>query len=496
MRLVACLLVLLAAGAARAEHVVTVLYFDNDTGNAAYDVLGKGLADMMVTDLSAVPGLEVVEREKLEALLAELKLQRTRYFDPKTAQRIGKGIGAEYAVSGSFASVEPSIRIDVRVIRIATGEVVKAAKVVGKKEQFFELQSQLVAALVDGLGAKMAGKAQGGVDDLGTALAYGKGLDLRDRGDLQSASREMQKVMEKAPKFALARSRYMQIMKELYAAKGKRVEVLSQAEAELLASLDRRIAADAKRLKEDGSYRLNWRMSVPALALRADVMLRRVAEHLDRPAAELKPHVDAYLAAQEKVLAHQLALMGDGPYAFGYGLCHDTDWRHACLTNEDLERATDLGLADPTRNDHVVEGHQILQDVHGLLMFGDKPFYSAVKLPRRVCLYKLDASYPKRALDLLDRGIKLLGKYHDEYDAKWVEDEHLSQYLQRAMHFVVLNRPEDAISSLQTALTRFPKAKRFTEVEAVLQSILAGENKWPNGQPLIPRCVDPGRAAP
>ena len=87
---------------AAAPASVMVLYFDNDTGHAEYDSLAKGLADMMITDLSSVPSLRVVEREKLEALLAELKLQRKKYFDPKTAQHIGRGTGASYAITGSF----------------------------------------------------------------------------------------------------------------------------------------------------------------------------------------------------------------------------------------------------------------------------------------------------------------------------------------------------------------------------------------------------------
>ena len=202
-----------SAGAARS---VAVLYFDNDTGDSTFDYLGKGLADMMVTDLAAVPDIQVVEREKLEALLQELKLQRTRYFDPKTAQKIGRGVGAEFAVAGAFLSVAPDIRIDVRVIRIGTGEIVAARKVVGQKDKFFELQQKLAAELIDGLGAAAekaklsAAQEATRVDDLGTAGEYGRGLDMRDRGDLKSASEQMQKVVEKAPRFALAKTRQME----------------------------------------------------------------------------------------------------------------------------------------------------------------------------------------------------------------------------------------------------------------------------------------------
>ena len=80
------------AEAYTASTVVTVLYFDNNTNDPAYDVFGKGLADMMITDLSRVDDLAVVERAKLQALIDEMSLQQSDYFDPATAQKLGQGL--------------------------------------------------------------------------------------------------------------------------------------------------------------------------------------------------------------------------------------------------------------------------------------------------------------------------------------------------------------------------------------------------------------------
>src|SRR5687767_1329816 len=85
------------AESADSKRIVAVLYFDNNTGDASLDVLQKGFADMMVTDLSSVDALQLVEREKLQAIIEEQKLQRSRYFDPKTAVKLGKLVGAQYA---------------------------------------------------------------------------------------------------------------------------------------------------------------------------------------------------------------------------------------------------------------------------------------------------------------------------------------------------------------------------------------------------------------
>jgi TolB-like protein len=489
-----------SASAGRAAPAVMILYFDNDTGDPAFDPLGKGLADMMVTDLAALPGVQIVEREKLEALLGELHLQRTKYFDPTTAQKIGNGIGAEFAVTGSLVSAAPDLRIDVRVIRIRTGEVVKADKVVGKKDAFFALEQQLVDRLASGLtsaldaagGRKPASmKLEGGVDNVATAIEYGKALDLRDHGDLAAAAQHMESAMKVAPGWKLARSRYLEIMKALYAAKDTRSDALAKADAALLAALDARIARNAEKLKKDAGFAINWRMTVPAIALRGELLLHRVAERLDRPAAELRPALQAYLDNQQRLVEHQLGFQKPGSYAFGYGLCHDTDWRFACLDKKEQGWAGDLGLADPMEQSHMVDAHQLLQDAHALLMFGEPPFYAGIKLARHVCLYKLDAGYPALALRLLDRAITVLGQYSSEYDAAFLEDETISLHVQRAIHQLAFGRREEALASLQAMLTRYPKSKRFAEVEKFLRAILAGETKAANGRPFVPPCVDP-----
>src|SRR5439155_67793 len=61
--LAACLAAL--ATPAAAARTLAVSYFDNNTGKPEYDPLAKGLADMLITDLSAISSLQIVEREKL-----------------------------------------------------------------------------------------------------------------------------------------------------------------------------------------------------------------------------------------------------------------------------------------------------------------------------------------------------------------------------------------------------------------------------------------------
>ena len=79
------------------SKTVAISYFDNTSGTEEYNPLSKGLADMLITDLSIVRSLRIVEREKLESLLKEIDLGEGKFIDPNTAQKLGKGLGTGYS---------------------------------------------------------------------------------------------------------------------------------------------------------------------------------------------------------------------------------------------------------------------------------------------------------------------------------------------------------------------------------------------------------------
>ncbi len=124
------LVMLLSTAAADApKPVVSVLYFENSTGDASLDVLRKGLADMIITDLVAWDGVTVVERLKLEAVLGELKLQQSKAIDKATAVKVGKIIGAQYAITGSLFLNKDQLRVDATVTKVEQASTVASASV-------------------------------------------------------------------------------------------------------------------------------------------------------------------------------------------------------------------------------------------------------------------------------------------------------------------------------------------------------------------------------
>ncbi len=223
------------------KPVLAVLYFDNNTGDKEFDVFQKGFADMMITDLAGVEDITVVERDKLQALLDEINLQKSSYFDKKTAIKLGKGLGARYAVTGAFQAVKPNLRINVRLIDIASGKVVVGTQVTGKDSEIFELEQKLVGKFVSAMKATFApsGFARTKVPDVDTLLDYSKSIDLADSGDFRRASEAMSFVISRAPTFALARIRKDEMVRRLAAARVRRENTILEKRKVLAANAER-----------------------------------------------------------------------------------------------------------------------------------------------------------------------------------------------------------------------------------------------------------------
>ncbi|UCH35630.1 MAG: hypothetical protein JSV65_04575 [Armatimonadota bacterium] len=64
-----------------------------------FDV-GKGVADMLTTALVNTRKFRVIEREKVDAVIAEQDLATSGRVDPATAAQIGKILGADYLLMG------------------------------------------------------------------------------------------------------------------------------------------------------------------------------------------------------------------------------------------------------------------------------------------------------------------------------------------------------------------------------------------------------------
>src|SRR5438270_1446643 len=103
LRLIAMTAAVTPALAAQGDNrpVVVVFSFANSSIGARsdYDGLSTGIQDLLITDLASSPKVRVVDRSRISDLLQEQNLARNGQLDPQTAIRLGKILGAQYAVT-------------------------------------------------------------------------------------------------------------------------------------------------------------------------------------------------------------------------------------------------------------------------------------------------------------------------------------------------------------------------------------------------------------
>jgi TolB-like protein len=189
---------------------VAVLYFDYSGKDDELSFLRKGLTQMLVTDLSQSRKLKLVERTELEAVLKELKLNRTKKIDRSSANRVGKLLGAQYLVTGGYFEAGGKLRVDARVIEVETGTV-NGVGVHNDSSNFMQIESELATQLEGELLAlhtakpvkrrtaknrrKRNKKKQRKVK-ASTVARYGKALDALDQGQKEVAMKELEAISD------------------------------------------------------------------------------------------------------------------------------------------------------------------------------------------------------------------------------------------------------------------------------------------------------------
>lgn len=197
---------------------LAILYFDNSGEDKKLNGLAKGLADMMITDLSKYYMLQVVERGRLEDIIKEQDMSRTGKFDAATASKIGKLLGAEIILTGSYFELIGNLRIDARIIDVETGAVLKSEGVNGTSDSFFELEKQLVSQLLKGMEVELKEEekhylknSSTGQFPLQAGLKYSKALELMDEGNREEALQAFTKFLEQNPGFEPAENAISQL---------------------------------------------------------------------------------------------------------------------------------------------------------------------------------------------------------------------------------------------------------------------------------------------
>ena len=131
---------------------IAIFYFENMTGDKELDWMRRGLAQMLITDLSQHRYVDVVGEHDLADVMEKMGIDGDQEIDSQRALEIAKEARLETVLVGSFVKVGEAIRIDAHLYDALTGKLLKAESVTGKGlEEVFTMVDELTQRLRDGL---------------------------------------------------------------------------------------------------------------------------------------------------------------------------------------------------------------------------------------------------------------------------------------------------------------------------------------------------------
>jgi TolB-like protein len=198
-----------------AQPTLGVLDFDNNSlaDRQRLEPLRKGLAQMFTSELGQLQGLRLVERADLQRVIEEMKLAQAGLIDEKTAQQVGKLVGAKHLLLGGFIYLpNKKIRLDARIVEVETGRTMKAAEETGTEGQLFDMVKALNKKLVKELAILVSAAEITKLENLqnvkfSAVLFYSQGVEFEDRGDFNNAKKKYRQAISEDSKFMQAKNR-------------------------------------------------------------------------------------------------------------------------------------------------------------------------------------------------------------------------------------------------------------------------------------------------
>ena len=186
---------------------IAVLHTLNRTGDASFDWLRIGLADMLVTGLAQSPALEVLSTDRMYQILQDLKKLDTRGFSADDVREIARRGGVDTVLIGTFMK----LHVKLQVQEARSSKILHSIDVNGDAETgLFDIADTLSRRVLDGMQIAVADRdavrrLQEVTTDSVEAYRYyveGRKLSLEIKYD--EALSLLERAVEIDPDFAMA----------------------------------------------------------------------------------------------------------------------------------------------------------------------------------------------------------------------------------------------------------------------------------------------------
>ena len=202
---------------------LAVLYFENNTGEPELDWLRTALTDMLVTDLSQSPEIEVLTTDRLYQILKDMNRLDERITSFDVVQQVAERGDVKSVLLGSFVKAGENIRISVRLQEVESGRVLATERVEGVGESsIFPMVDDLTRRIKTRFEIPQTADAEldRDLNEVSTTSIeayrnYAEGINLFERGKQVEAVSYLEKAVELDPQFAMAMGKLAAIYSNL-----------------------------------------------------------------------------------------------------------------------------------------------------------------------------------------------------------------------------------------------------------------------------------------
>ena len=149
MKKIIALLIIFITSPVFSENInAAFLSIENMNKNPGYDYLQGIIEGLFLFDISTAEGLSITDRSDLDSVLYEQKLKLSGIVEDKdTSMTIGKMIGADYLLSGSYVFLGEDLLINIKAINVVTGKATAFSSRGYTENTIHDLSEQVLFAL-------------------------------------------------------------------------------------------------------------------------------------------------------------------------------------------------------------------------------------------------------------------------------------------------------------------------------------------------------------
>ncbi len=171
-----------------------------------YDPMEQGFADLMINRMNNSTNLKVIERERIQWILNEIKLQNQ--YNMEGAVRVGKQLGVQTVLLGSFIILGDQIWLGARLVKVETSEILLTDEIKGDLDEFFDLIDKLGQKIADKINVKLKDETKQDISEapsLDAIMAYSVGLSYLEKEDYKNAYDKFEEALKLSPNYEKAK---------------------------------------------------------------------------------------------------------------------------------------------------------------------------------------------------------------------------------------------------------------------------------------------------